>query len=124
MKLDSKMVLSLYKILTDRTGGYPGIRDESVFLSALEAPYQTFFGEELYKTDIEKAARLCYGLISNHAFKDGNKRIGVFVMLVYLRINNVNIKLMDEEIVDIAIKTASGKYKYEDILNILKNKLD
>ena len=49
--------------------------------SALEAPFQTFGGKELYPTKLEKAARLCLGLVSNHPFQDGNKRIGVYVMI-------------------------------------------
>ena len=51
--------------------------------SALEAPYQTFDGKELYPSKEEKAARLGYGLVANHPFVDGNKRIGLYVMISF-----------------------------------------
>ena len=123
IKLTKENILTLYNIMVDNTGGTIGIRDESLLESALNAPFQTFSNIELYPTLIEKASRLCYGLISNHPFIDGNKRIGVYSMLVYLKLNNSNITFTDDEILDIALKTAASIYKYEDILNILKEKL-
>ena len=122
IKFSKEIVLSLYKLMTDKTSGTVGIRDEGMLSSALEAPFQTFLGVELYPSIIQKAARLGYGLVSNHPFVDGNKRIGVFVMLVFLRVNSINISFSDEEIIDIALNTAAGKYRYEDILKILESK--
>ena len=90
--------------------------------SAIEAPYQTFDGEELFPTKIEKAARLGYGLISNHPFIDGNKRIGVYIMISFLEVNGIHMEFTDQEIEDIALSTASGNMKYEDILKFLKSK--
>ena len=84
--------------MVDNTGGTIGIRDTSLLESALNAPFQTFGDEELYPSIIEKASRLCYGLIKNHPFIDGNKRIGVYAMLVYLGLNNINLDFSDEEI--------------------------
>lgn len=94
-----------------------------MMLSALEAPYQTFAGYELFPSLIEKAARLGYGLVANHPFVDGNKRIGVFVMLVFLKLNGIDLTFSDEEIIDMALNTASGLYKYEDILKVLQTKV-
>ena len=122
IKLTKDNILTLYKIMVINTGGTIGIRDTSLLESALNAPFQTFGDEELYPSIIEKASRLCYGLIKNHPFIDGNKRIGVYAMLVFLELNNLNLNFSDEEIINIALKTADSTYSYEDILGILKRK--
>ena len=122
IKLTKDNILTLYKIMVDNTGGTIGIRDTSLLESALNAPFQTFGDEELYPSINEKASRLCYGLIKNHPFIDGNKRIGVYAMLVFLELNNINLNFSDEEIINIALKTADSTYSYEDILGILNNK--
>lgn len=119
IKLTKDNILTLYKIMVDNTGGTIGIRDTSLLESALNAPFQTFGDEELYPSINEKASRLCYGLIKNHPFIDGNKRIGVYAMLVFLELNNINLNFSDEEIINIALKTADSTYSYEDILDIL-----
>ncbi len=71
---------------------------------------------------MKKAARLGYGLISNHPFIDGNKRIGVYIMISFLEVNGIHMEFTDQEIEDIALSTASGNMKYEDILKFLKSK--
>ena len=122
IKFDKEIVLELYKKLVDRTGGTYGIRDMSMLESAISAPYQTFGGVELYPTMLEKAARLGYGLVSNHPFIDGNKRIGIFVMLIFMKVNDINIEFSDDEIVYLALGVASGKLSYEDLLGFLSKK--
>ena len=122
IKLTKDNILTLYKIMVDNTGGTIGIRDTSLLESALNAPFQTFGDEELYPSIIEKASRLCYGLIKNNPFIDGNKRFGVYAMLVFLELNNLNLNFSDEEIINIALKTADSTYSYDNILGILKNK--
>ena len=123
MKITRDNVLTIYKLLTEATGGTVGVKDEGLLISALEAPYQTFDGSELFPTLLEKAVRLGYGLVSNHPFIDGNKRIGILVMLTFLELNGISIEFKDEEIVDIALGLASSKYKYEDLLQIVNDKL-
>ena len=108
--------------MTDATGGTIGIRENSLLESALDAPFQTFGGNELYPSIIEKAARLGFGLVANHPFIDGNKRIGLFVMLTFLEINNIKLNFTNNEIENMALKLADGSYKYEDILKILNEK--
>lgn len=123
MKFSRDNVLDVYKILVETTGGTVGVRDEGLLLSAIEAPYQTFGGVELFPTTLEKAVRLGFGLVSNHPFVDGNKRIGILVMLTFFELNGIFIEFTDDEIVDMALGVASGKYKYEDLLQIVNNKL-
>ena len=83
---DDKVKL-LYKLMIEETGGSFGIRDENLLNSALNGIFQTFDGKDLYPTKEEKGAMLGYTLISNHAFVDGNKCIGVYVMLTFLEVN-------------------------------------
>ena len=76
MELAEKVLL-LHKLIAEETGGSIGVRDEALLESALENVFSGFGGQEFYPTKEEKGARLGYALISNHAFVDGNKRIGM-----------------------------------------------
>lgn len=122
IKFTKERVLLLYQLIVEATGGTFGIRSENLLESAIESPYQTFDGNELFPTKLEKAARLGYGIISNHPFIDGNKRIGVYIMISFLEVNGIQIEFTDEEIESIALDTASGKMKYENILSFLIKK--
>lgn len=123
IKFSKENVLSIYEVLTLKTGGTVGIRDEGLLASALEAPYQTFGGVDLFPSLLEKGVRLGFGLVSNHPFLDGNKRIGILIMLVYLEMNGILIDFTDDEVVDMALGVASGKYSYNDLLTIVSAKL-
>lgn len=102
--------------------GGPNLRDINLLDSALESAFLTFDGKELYPTKEEKAARIGYSLISNHAFVDGNKRIGMYVLLSFLETNGIKIHPSNEEVVRVGFATAAGEMKYEDILAwILEN---
>lgn len=85
--------------------------------SALSTPYQTFGGEELYPTVQKKAACLCFGLINNHAFNDGNKRIGILVMLTFMELNGMQVQCTDKELIDLGLSVASGISSQKDILD-------
>ena len=117
IRLTKKQVLILHAQLIESTGGSDGIRDEGLLDSALESPFQSFVGEELFPSIQAKAARLCYGLVKNHAMIDGNKRIGVHSMLVVLAVNGYELKYTQKELVDLILDVANGKKEYEDILS-------
>ena len=122
IKLSKEKVMLLHTLITAETGGDPNVRDIGLLESALESAYATFDCVELYPSLQEKAARLGYALISNHAFVDGNKRIGVFVMLVFLEINGIKLRPSNEEVARIGLSVASGEMKYASLLSwILKN---
>lgn len=116
IKFSKEKVLLLHQLLVEQTGGEEGIRDIGLLESALEACYATFDGKELFPTKEEKAARLCAGLVSNHAFVDGNKRIGIYVLLTFLEVNGISIEATDEELVEIGLSLAKSEMKYEDLL--------
>ena len=116
IRLSEEKVMYLHNILIEQTGGNPSIRDRGLLDSALEGAYQTFGGVELYPTIEEKGARLGYSLISNHAFIDGNKRIGMLVMFVFLEINGVRLNPTNEEFARVGLAVASGEMKYDELL--------
>ena len=123
IKFSQEKVLLLHKLITEETGGDPNIRDLALLDSALESAFQTFDGQELYPTKEEKGARIGYALISNRAFVDGNKRIGMYVLLTFLEVNGIRIYPSEEEVVRVGLAVASGEMKYEELLEwILENK--
>ena len=103
-------------MLIEETGGADNIRDAALLDSALEGAFATFGGEELYPTKEEKGAWLGFALISNHAFVDGNKRIGIYVMLAFLEMNGIRIRCTDDELVEIGLSVADGSMRYEELL--------
>jgi len=123
IKFSREKVLLLHKLVTEETGGDPNLRDIALLESALESAFQTFDGEELYPSKEEKGARLGYSLISNHAFVDGNKRIGIYIMLTFLEVNGIRIYPSVDEVIRVGLAVASGSMKYEELLEwIFENK--
>jgi len=121
IKLSKEQIISMHHLLIIQSGGLDGVRDEGLLESAMNTSFQTFGGEELYPTIQKKAAILCYGLVNNHAFIDGNKRIGILAMLVFLEINGIDINSKDEELVDLGLSIASNTVGVEDIIKWIIN---
>ena len=113
--LSKKQVLALHSDLIREFGGTEGIRDEGLLESALAAPFQTFDGEQAYPSLQAKAARLGFGLVSNHPFVDGNKRTGAHVMLVFLALNGVELCYGQEDMISIFLSVASGMSDWRDL---------
>jgi death on curing protein len=113
LKLDD--IIFFHSKIVKSTGGSDGIRDLSLIESAINRAFQTFDGKDLYESDLKKIVVTAYALIKNHGFVDGNKRIGVAVMLLLLRLNDIRIYYSQNEIVDLGIGTAAGQLTEEDI---------
>ena len=120
IRLTNDKVLLLHQLLIEETGGEQNVRDINLLDSSINQIYQTFDGVELYKTKEEKAARLGFSLISSHAFVDGNKRIGMYMMLLFLEINGVKNNFTNQEIASIGFKIADSKMTYEEFLEEVK----
>lgn len=116
IRLTTKQVITIHSSLIEATGGTDGVRDMGLLESALETPFQTFGGQDLYPALIQKAARLGHSLVSNHPFVDGNKRIGLHVMLVFLAINGVEIECTQQELIDVGLSLADGTMNAEKLL--------
>ena len=108
-QLSVEQVKLIHSELIKETGGSDGVRDISLLESAICTPFQTFDGDALYPSVQQKAAKLCVGLIQNHPFIDGNKRIGIHIMLIFLYINGVDISYTQDELVKIGMDIANGK---------------
>ena len=120
IKFSREKVLLLHQLITAETGGDPNLRDIDLLESALESAFATFDGKEIYPTKEEKGAKLGYSLISNHAFVDGNKRIGMYVLLTFLEINGVRIEPAVEEVARVGLSVAAGTMGYEDLLEWIR----
>jgi len=91
-----------------------GVRDMALLESAVNAPFQTFAGQDLFPSIYEKAARLLYGIANNHAFVDGNKRTAVHAMEVFLIMNRVSLDYTIDEMEIMVIGIADNTLTYED----------
>lgn len=109
-------MLLLHKLIAQETGGSIGVRDEGLLESALEAAFSGFGDTEFYPTKEEKGARLGYNLISNHAFVDGNKRIGMYVMLTFLEVNGIHMDCTNDDVSGTGLAVDSGKMDYDSLL--------
>ena len=119
MKILSKQqVLMLHTALIEEFGGIDGVRDIGMLESALSAPFQTFGGEPLYPSTQSKAAQLCFGLVCNHPFLDGNKRIGAHVMLVFLALNGIEMEYTQQELIDIILSVARGETDNQTLITM------
>ena len=115
--ISAEDVILIHSRVIEGSGGLDGLRDRDGLEAAVSAPMQTFDGKELYPTDIEKIARLGFGLASNHAFVDGNKRIGAMMTQLLLKWNGYDLTLHTGELADIFIAIADGTAKEKDLLD-------
>ena len=119
--LTGQEVISLHEKLIDRTGGIGGIRDIGLLESAVYSTESSFDDVEQYPTVEEKAARLMFSLTNNHAFVDGNKRIGVFTMLMTMELNGITLRYSQKELIKLGLSVADGTKKYAEILDFIND---
>ena len=121
IKFSKEKILLLHQVMAEATGGDVGVRDEALLESAIENVFAAFDGKELYPSKEDKAARLGFSLISNRAFVDGNKRIGMYIMLSFLELNGIKIEATNEEVAELGLAVASSSAGYVDILSWIKS---
>ena len=109
--------------MIEATGGSDGIRNEAMLDSALSVAFQTFDGIELYPSTAAKIARIAYGLVCNHPFIDGNKRIVTYVMLVLLDLNRIETDFSDDDVIRIGLELASGNMNDKQLLDIILERI-
>jgi len=119
LRLTQDQVILLHASLVQKFGGAQGIWNLNLLNSALAAPYQTFDGDLLFPTIEEQAARLAYGLIQNHPFLDGNKRIGIMLMLITAELNGCTLDVDNEDLINLGLGIARGAISYEQTLEWL-----
>ena len=98
-----------------------GVRDENLLASAVNTPFQTFMGNDLYPSIYDKAAQLCYGIANNHPFTDGNKRTALHSMYVYLIINRYDITATQQDVENLIINVAAGNMTNVELAQWLRD---
>ena len=114
-------VVAIHAELIKKIGGLHGIRDESLLDMSVNSPFQTFGGNDLYPTLVNKAAHLVFSLIKNHPFLDGNKRVGVTVMIIFLKSNGFEIDCTNEELAELGLGLADGSYDEDYVQEWIEN---
>lgn len=104
-----EQVCLLHQKIVDATGGSAAIRDSGLIESALFRAQSAFGGVEAYPSLEAKAAAVGCGLVQNHGFVDGNKRIGVTCMLLILRHNGVALRYTQQELIDLGLDMAQSR---------------
>lgn len=121
--ININQLIEFHRRITIKTGGSDGIRDKGLLESALNRPFTTFGGEDLYNPIEKKIAVVTHSLVSNHGFIDGNKRIGVSTMILLSNLNNINLNFSQDELIELGIGVAESNLSEEDIFNwIVKHK--
>lgn len=121
--LSKEQVLLIHKQLIDHYGGIHGIRDEGLLDSALHSPFQRFGGYDLFPSVADKAARLCIGLVQNHPFLGGNKRIGAMILLMTFDLNHIEFHTNSQELADIILRLAAKEIDAESFFQWVKNRI-
>ncbi len=116
--------MALLKLAKETYRGSLGIRDRGLIESALNRAFTTYDGKYLYPSINEKIAVIAYGLISNHGFVDGNKRIGVAAMVILLKMNNIKVSYTQQELINIGLQTAEGLMKEKDLLKWISEHME
>jgi death-on-curing protein len=115
-RIGTDEIISLHSTLIAASGGLNGIRDTNLLDQSVNSPYHTFGGTHLYPTVQAMAAHLAFSLIKNHPFLDGNKRIGILAMLVFLRINGITPACTDSELETLGWGLADGSITEQQLI--------
>lgn len=112
-----EQILMLHKKMIDMTGGAEGLRNIDLLESAINNAYATFGGNDLYPSIEDKVANTCFCIICNHPFVDGNKRMGIYVMLILLELNGIKLEFSQNELINLGLSIADGQLRALDIKN-------
>jgi len=115
-RLSQEAIIAMHSELIAQSGGLDGIRDANMLDSSINSPFHTFGGQYLYPTLQAMAAHLAFSLIKNHPFLDGNKRIGILSMLVFLDINDLSVSCTDNELVYIGMGLADSSITESELI--------
>ena len=113
-------VIELHRMVIEQAGGLPGLRDLGALESAVAQPRMIFGGDDLYPSLVEKSAALCFSLVKNHPFVDGNKRVGHAAMETLLVLNGFEIDASTDEQERLVLALAAGQLSREDLVGWLR----
>jgi death on curing protein len=112
--------LDIHERLISSSGGATGIRDLGALESAVGQPYASFGGRDLYPDVVSKAAALCFSLVMNHPFLDGNKRVGHAAMETFLLLNGFEINSDIDEQERVILSLATGQFDRNNFVSWLR----
>jgi death-on-curing protein len=115
-RLLGETVIAMHSELIAQSGGLDGIRDTAMLDASINSPFHTFDGQNLYPTIQAMAAHLAFSLIKNHAFNDGNKRISILSMIVFLDINGLPVDCTDDELVTLGLGLADSSITESELI--------
>ena len=115
-RLSQEIIVAMHSELIAESGGLDGIRDANMLDASINSPFHTFDGQYLYPTIQAMAAHLTFSLIKNHPFLDGNKRIGILSMLVFLDINGLPVTCTDNELITIGLGLADSSITEPELI--------
>lgn len=121
IEISKEDVLQIHKMIVEANNEKVDVRDMGLLESSIASTYQTFGGQDLYDTVEKKAAHMCYSIIENHPFVDGNKRVGIMMLLVMLKVYGVKKEFTDEELIEIGYEVAKGNLVRDIILEKIKS---
>ena len=113
-------VIFIHDRAIEKNGGFSGIRDMGLLLSAIEIPKAEMFGHCLHPDILDKAAAYLFHIISNHPFIDANKRTGFMACVLFLDLNGVSLEFDEKSICDFVVEIANGKHNKKQISEFLK----
>lgn len=119
--LTLKEALELHRRIIEQSGGSSGVRDFGLLESAVAQPLMSFDGKDLYPTLVAKAAALCFSIVSNHPFIDGNKRVGHAAMETFIRLNRFEITAPVAEQETLMLSLAAGNLTREELIEWLRS---
>lgn len=102
-----------------RYGGSLGIRDAALLESVCRAPYQSVFGQDLYPTAFDKAAKYLFDFSNYQIFLDGNKRTGLATAAAYLIGSGYQLTLTQMQMYDLTMKIANGQIRDTDQISMI-----
>ncbi len=102
-------------------GGVLGVRDEGLLSSMCEAPFQEFFGETLYPSVFDKAAKYLYDFCHYQVFYDGNKRAGVLSCIQFLKENGWNLTMDPGKLYNLCMDIATDRAGISEISQQIKD---
>jgi death on curing protein len=111
--LSVEQLLRLHRMQLRTFGGSGGLLDRGGLEAAAARPQMTFGGEDLYPDIVAKTAALMFSLVMNHAFVDGNKRVGAMAAELFLGVNGYDLDAGDEDLVDLTLAVAAGEINVE-----------
>jgi death-on-curing protein len=122
--LSVEQVLDLHAEAIARYGGDPGLRDRRLLESAVLAPQQTFDGALLYTSLAQIGAAYWIGLVTNHAFVDGNKRVGLFACDVFLLMNGYKLTLTPQATTAATLLIATGQIERAELVALIERSIE